>query len=286
MPEHRDNLTPQQRLMAYVDGELDADAALVAMRQISADPTAARLVEQELRLRQSVARAIDAEPGPSDDLVRKVAAMSFQMPSAADMSTLAPGIRWIRMGIAACIAMLGIGVLIGRFALTSGPAPITGPGVGITPVAEVMPAEYIKSATQVHVRCSRGTDHHAGEGWPADVAGLEEPFRQYINNQDLTYPDLSSIGFKYVGCASCGRPQQQGVHLMYRSVNGADTLSLFVEPYKNQVNLPPNACRYCPRSDVHPVLVWRTDNLVFFFVGNAKTPVEKARQAMKLPDPI
>lgn len=281
MPDPRDNLPSQQRLMAYADGELDADAALSAMRQVAADPAASQAVEQQLRLRQAVSRAVHAEPGPSDDLARRVSAMAFQMPAEP-----AGRLRWMRLGIAAAVAMLAVGILIGRFALSPDQPTVANRGVTVVPVAAVLPDEYVKSATQVHVRCSRGTDHHSGRGWPVEMASLETPVKQYANNQDLAYPDLSSIGFNYVGCATCGRPEQRGVHLVYRSVGGTDTLSLFVEPYTQQVDLPPNACRYCPKSDVHPVLVWRTEKLVFIMVGNARTPIEKARVAMKLPEPI
>ncbi|QOV91652.1 anti-sigma factor family protein [Humisphaera borealis] len=281
MPDPTDNLDATQRLMAFADGELNAAQQLEAMRAVAADTDAAKVVEQEIRLRQAVARTLSAGPGPSEALQRSVAALAFQMPAATTAEPSSVARRWVPLGVAAAIALLAGGTLIGRFALQP-----DRPTIATHPDRDVLPANYIAAATQIHVRCSRGVEHHPHGGWPKTLVSIEEPVKQYVNNNSQHYPDLSSIGFKYLGCGPCGRPEETGVHLLYRSTAGTDTLSLFIEPFTNQVDLAPGTCCYSRTSDVHPVLVWRTQNLVFFMVGNAKAAVESARTAMKLPEPI
>lgn len=173
------------------------------------------------------------------------------MPAATTAEPSSVARRWVPLGVAAAIALLAGGTLIGRFALQP-----DRPTIATHPDRDVLPANYIAAATQIHVRCSRGVEHHPHGGWPKTLVSIEEPVKQYVNNNSQHYPDLSSIGFKYLGCGPCGRPEETGVHLLYRSTAGTDTLSLFIEPFTNQVDLAPGTCCYSRTSDVHPVLVW------------------------------
>lgn len=308
MSEKSDNLNPHQMLMALADGELDPAAKLEALRHITTDPQAASLVQQQLQLRSAVKRAVSAEPPPSDDLVNAVSALAFQMspdtsalsgdtrPSTAAMiSPLSPGVaggnsigrRRGPIRVAAAIGLLAAGILLGRLSVgdRSKPVAITPETTNPSATVDVVPARFVSAATEVHVRCSRAAKHDYGQ-WPQTLVSIEEPFKKYVGNSDQAYPDLSGIGFTYVGCGPCGRPEQHGVHLLYRSTTGTDTLSLFVEPYKKQIDLPVGQCHYASGSEIHPVLTWRTDELVFILVGNARIPVEKAREALRLPTPI
>jgi len=276
-------------LKAYADGELEGTEKLAAMRRAAADPSATRAVEQELQLRNAVRRLVAAEPPPPPELVKAIEAMAFQMPTPmesgprGDVANLRSGTAWQRLAaVAAAILLLLGGILIGR--LTPMRPPVV-QDLGNQPQAQIIPASYVDSATKVHVGCSRREKHHEHEGWPQAMAVIEGPITQYAHNNNQPYPDLSSIGYHYLGCGPCGRPTQQRVHLLYRNTAGTDTLSLFVEPFTNQVNLGVNQC-HCLRSNIHPALVWRTANLVFFLVGNDLDTVEKAGALIGVPKPI
>lgn len=284
MSDPLDNLTPARRVWAYADGELDAGRSAETLGRLAADPAAARAVEHEVRLRAAVARLLSDVPPPGDDLVRKVSALAFRMPVAAEGSRPL-GVRpaWRRPAVAAAAAvLLAAGLLVGRYV-----TPVASPvAQNPTPAAAAIPVGFVTDATRIHVRCSRAADHDSHVGWPASYAALENPVRRYAGGE-RPYPDLSGIGFRFAGCGPCGRPGQQGVHILYRAAAGPDAISLFVERDQGQFAIDPGRPYDCTRPDgVHPVFAWRAEGLVFFLVGNAREPVEQARRALKLPEPV
>jgi hypothetical protein len=282
-------LSPDQLLPAYADDELDAARRAEVLTRLASDPAAARAVEGQVRLRAATARAMRDVAGPDAELTRKVEAMAWQMPPAAGRRGGTGG-RWMPRfaGVAAAIALVGVGVMLGRYAANPVPVGQTAPVVAaIEPAVHdpLVPVSAVSFLTRQHVLCSRFPDHHPAQ-WPAQVAKLEEPVRQYLGGA-AAHPDLTGVGYHYVGCGPCGRPTETSVHMMYHGRNAGDVVSLFIEPYHGQVAIAPGACYACTAAEAaHPVIVWRTNDLVFYLVGDGRGQVEKVRQTMKLPQPI
>jgi hypothetical protein len=137
------------------------------------------------------------------------------------------------------------------------------------------------------VQCSRHLAEHS-QAWPPELASLEDPIKAYLGGGQ-PYPDLSKAGFKYVGCSACAAPDERGrklVHLVYVGDTPANTISLFIEPYQDQMPLQPGVCYGCGVPDsAHPMLAWKSGDLAFFLVGNGRDSVASVRSALKLPSP-
>ncbi|HEX8915550.1 MAG TPA: hypothetical protein VF796_24565 [Humisphaera sp.] len=289
MNESPDKLLAAHPLAACADGELAPAAQADVVRRLSLDPTAARVVEEHLRLKACCARVLSDVEGPSDALARRCAAMAFQMPAEerpAEERPAAPAWRSpFRIGwptaAAASVAFLAAG------AMTVGYLASRPPAVASSARGSVIPVHYVSDLSRVHVTCARHLEQHESTDWPAEVASLRDPIRSYLRSE-RAYPDLSAAGYRFVGCAACGDPGKRGqrlVHLVYVGKTAADTISLFIEPDDGRnPDIREGACYGCGNADAaHPMLAWRSGNLLFFLVGNGAEPVKKVRETMGLP---
>lgn len=292
MAEPTDPLSTAPILSAYADGELDLVRQADTLRRLAADASAVRAVESQVRLRDAVSRVLSNVPPPDSDLLTKVEALAWQMPVGDQVAAMASSNTvsrvprtWFPYAAAAAVALVASGLLIGRYALPQIPSSTL---VAINKPApeRPVPISYVDAGTRTHVHCSQFAEIHDHDGWPADLAALNVPIKKYLAS-DQPHPDLSRVGYRYVGCGPCGRPMQTGVHLLYQGRNAGDSLSLFIEPFKGQVSIPIGECHACRGPEAaHPVYVWRTSELVFMLIGNAKEPVEAVRKQLNVPSPI
>ena len=283
-----DNLS--QRLTAFADGELDAAGNLAVLRHVAAHPEALAAVQEQQQLRLVARRAVrGGTPPVGDDLRRRIEAMAASPAGPTEPLRLTAPLRSRRtwgastgwLAAAAAVALLLSGGVIGR---------MTGdrPAVNVQPTpGGLIPASLARSVTFTHVDCSRmPADAHAAsvvEIKPDLVAPLELDL-----HRDAPYPDLSSIGYRFVGAGPCAHPVEDAVHLLYRSTDPGvqNTLSVFVRPYRADDETAPKMepgrlYEVAGQSDPHPLLAWRTGRLVYFLVGNNMEPVERARDVIQ-----
>ena len=97
------------------------------------------------------------------------------------------------------------------------------------------------------------------------------------------YPDLSGIGFRYVGAGPCGDPLPDTIHLLYKS-NRPGTfaaLSIFVQSYHNQYPLSLDQIYTASDArDPFPMLVWRTEKVVYFLLADDEQTEHRAASAI------
>ena len=213
MAEPIDPSNADRYLTAFADGELDTAQGRAVLHYIAGHPEAASRVESELKFRQAVGRAMTSTPAPSASLRDAIGRMKVETEAAPAASVASakptmtfrpaePGIDKRRLGrrlflrrtlplaAAASIAFLAIGVILGR----NGLHPTTDAASG-TPLP--VPATYIAEATRTHVDCSRYPSLHTGS-WPQALGDLGPPLKAYLG-RPVPYPDLSGIGYEYVG---------------------------------------------------------------------------------------
>jgi hypothetical protein len=187
--------------------------------------------------------------------------------------------RTLPLAAAASIAFLAIGVMLGRTGLH-------GPAEAIGPSSLPVPATYIAEATRTHVDCSRYPSLHTGS-WPQALGDLGPPLKAYLG-RPVPYPDLSGIGYEYVGAGPCARPLEHAAHLLYRSTTPKDveTVSLFVQQYDGHSPIQPGKVyRIAGKDAAHPMIVWRYADMVFYLVSDAEEPLEKAARAIHVEVP-
>ena len=271
-------------LSAFADGELDAAAARRLLQHMLDDPSAADALRQVQQLSVAARRVVrSATPPVPDDLRYRLQqiAMPAGRPPARPALAGSPAGWWLASGRAALAAavLLAVGVWVGRHAgRTTGPVSFPNPGV---PAAEVLPAEIVAGAEEVHGVCSRLAIGLHSAGYPADVAALPTAVEQDLHS-DHPYPDLSPIGYRYRGAGPCGKPLPDTAHLLYRSVapGSVNAVSVFVQPWHDQYPLAPGRLyTVSVAQSPFPMLAWRTDRVVYFLLAdNAATE----RSALRL----
>lgn len=303
------NLIPDERA-AFADGELDPARTLGMLRLVSNVPQAARDVENQVRLRQSVARVMSSVPAPSAALRASLEQLAGEAPhpmpqhpahahgapapheAHAGFEPLRlPHRRWaIPIWAAAAAVFIAVGMIAGRYIshYDTVALPSTKPSETAPPLASTAPVPlvYVNEATRTHVDCSRYPDLHTGT-WPQALGSLGPPLLKYLH-RDKPWPDLSSIGYKYLGAGPCDKPLEHAAHLLYKSTRPGDydTISVFVQVYDGHSPLEEGKVyRVAGKDAAHPMIVWRHDDMVFYLVGDAEEPLEKAANAMHVAVP-
>ena len=280
-----------QRLTAFADGELDAAGNLAVLRLAADQPDVLARVEGERQLGAAARRVVrDGTPPAGEALRRRVALLGGDAAPAKVGAQPAAGF-WAKHGgwlaAAAAVVLLVAGGLIGRFAPRAADPRDAGGFAVLPDAAQIVPAALARSITFTHVECSRlPADLHGrsvAEVTPGLVGPLEADLRR-----DAPWPDLSSVGYAFVGAGPCGHPVEDAVHLLYRSDDPAvrDTLSVFVRPFRQgeaaERDMKPGRLYEVVGPDQpHPMLAWRTGRLVYFLVGDAMVPVERARDVIR-----
>jgi anti-sigma factor RsiW len=278
MAEPMESNDPARLLTAFADGELDAAGRAAVLDYLAANPASAARLVDEARFRQAVARSMErATPGPSPELRQRIEKMLVGSPEVdAAPASLAiraaqrrPIFRWAVAAMAALLFLVS-GLFIGRLM----PSQKTTDG-------QPLPASLVAAITHIHVDCSRAPSLHNAP-FPKELGNLEGSLKTYLG-RPKPYPDLSPIGYEYVGAGPCAKPLENTAHLLYRAVGGpvSDTVSLFVQPYIGQVNIEEGKVYWAAGKDAaHPMMVWRKDGLVLYLVGDASQPVTQAAGVM------
>ena len=276
----------QAHLTAFADGELDAAQILEVLHHLSAHPEALEMLRIQQQLRLSAFRSIrKVTPPVPDDLKRRIDAIVANDASDRDESkriiAQKAGFGWVWRGIAAAV-LLGIGIYTGNL-LPWHKAPTS---VSNPELASGIPSTLIAAVTRVHVDCSRFAPQLHSGPFPttAPLGALATDVEKEFHTQ-VPYPDLSSIGYSFVGAGPCRKPLENTVHLLYRSVKPTlrDTLSVFVQPYKGQVTIQPDRMILVGGADsAHPSFVWRTQNAVYFLVTDDLQIANQARDVMQI----
>ncbi len=182
---------------------------------------------------------------------------------------------------AAVLLLIGGGIagaLIGRSALPKVPAVAQGPTT-----AAVIPAAYARSVTRVHVDCSRFLGKHTLRVYPRDLGALAASVEKDFGGTQA-WPDLSAMGYAFVGAGPCAEPLAGTVHLLYRTTkpDSADTLSLFVQAWAGQYKMDAGRLYLVdgPQSP-HPMYAWRTGGVVYFLVTDGMDTARDAAQKLR-----
>lgn len=271
-------------LTAFADCELDAAGILSVLDYLAAHPEALELMREQQRLRLLASRTVKEQtPAPPPQVRERVREMlDGEATDAGAVAAPAPAdarrgrervARW--RFAAAAVVVLGVGILAGRLLPRSGPAVVDS-------APPPVPASLVAAATNEHVDCSRRLDAlHTGP-IPAELGDLPERLKRDLS-RDVPYPDLSSVGYEYVGASPCKKPFAGAAHLFYRARGGelTDGLSLFVQPYSGQHHLDPGKLYTVTAADSpHPMLVWRTERVVYLLVGDDLPTVQKASRVI------
>jgi anti-sigma factor RsiW len=150
-----------------------------------------------------------------------------------------------------------------------------------------VPATLVADVTRIHVDCSRAPDLHTA-AFPKELGNLQGSLEKYLG-RPVPYPDLSSIGYQYIGAGPCAKPLENMAHLLYRHKGGpiTDTVSLFVQRDGSLMDLQEGKVYWAAGKDAaHPMIVWRRDNMTFYLVGDADQPVLQAAQVMGVGAPL
>ena len=269
----------RDHLTAFADGELDAaqSAALWAYLAERPDAPALRWLAEQHRLTLAARRVLDV-PVPQDlkarmgNLVREHA--------SADRSITSPR-SWPRRfayAIAVAAALI-IGATVTHY--TARPTSKTA----------VVPADLIVAVGRVHAECSRLPEHlhnaHLADA-DAKVAELMTTDLGGENPAGPGVPDLTAVGFRFVGAGPCPAAKFQTIHLLYRSARpaGLAAVSLFVQADAGQ--FPElkggHVYRVSSSTSPFPVLAWRTGTVIYFLVADDEQAESSVLQTLHPTD--
>lgn len=286
-------------LTAFADGELDAAHRLAVIDYLQSHPEACEYLRDRERLRQSAQRVVLADqtanaiPQALKDRLNAIAAGDNLPPSH--------GLRrlWPRgLGIIAASATIGfaIGTLWSR---PSGPAlhpqassptsSVTSTTVPVSLTAEAVdlrdaaiPPTLVRAAAYVHVDCSRVADRLHSGGYPEDLGPLAKLVETDLRS-DAPQPDLTSIGYQFVGAGPCAKPLEGTVHLLYKKTGPEPraTISVFAQAYRGQFGLQPGRM-YCIANEesIFPTCAWRSRDVVYFLIADDVSSALSARRAI------
>ena len=281
-------------LSAFADGELNAAQNLAVLDYLESHPEAFAYLRDRQLLRQSAQRIATkdqrdrAMPDALKARLNQLAADGDG--DGAGPSPPPPGGRpaphahrrwWPRyLGALAIAASLSIGFTIGaarppkRRGVAEVPAtrdarpPLTADEIDARDAA--VPVTLIRAAVNVHVDCSRVEERLHGGGYPVDLGPLK-PLVKADLGSGLDRPDLSALGYHFVGAGPCSKPLKDTVHLLYKK-DGPEpraTISLFAQRYDGQFELS-RGRMYCIRGEsaTFPMWAWRTERVVYFLIAD------------------
>ena len=265
----------QDHLTALADGELDAAQVLAVIDYLVAHPDALTAMRANQRVRLAARRAMRALTPPVPDALRR------KIEAAASAAAPSRGPRKWPMPLFAVAAALLVGLLVGRWALQP-PATrvvVSQPTPEAPTAVEPVPPTLIAYASRVHADCSRLEVGLHAAGYPQELSGLAGAVRADLS-APASHPDLSAIGYQFVGAGPCGEPLKGTVHLLYHSVDKGQgrTISVFVQANQGQFKIDRGKLYLLsgPRSPF-PVYAWRTDAVVYFLVADNDATAKLAR---------
>jgi len=280
MSEPQDSSYPANKLTAFADGDLNPARSADVLEYLSSHPEAARTIARQMRFRGAVGRSVRGlTPPPGEALRERITAMVAR-DAALTVRRQLPVWRqrsqfWFG-AVAAALFFVALGLSFGK--MIYGVAGLSD---------DIVPAPLVSAVTHVHVDCSRAPSlHHLP--FPHELGDLKDALQADLG-RDEPYPDLSAMGYQYVGAGPCSKPMEGTVHLLYQSTNSpvVDTMSLFVQKFHGQLNIADGKIYWAQdKTAAHPMLVWRRGSLVYYLVGDADGPVMNAAKFMHVRPPV
>ncbi len=261
----------RERLTAFADGELTATEILEVLDYLSEHCEALEWMKDEYRLRVEVDRAVRAQtPAVPIELRQRIEKLAADLVPARMLIERGSGVsRWRVLSPA--LAALIAGVLLGVFVLAR-------PRVREFHQPDLVPVLFTASMTRTHVDCSRFAERIHSSEIPKELSNVSAAIKADLQ-RDQAFPDLSSLGYRYVGAGPCAKPVENTVHLLYAADREdlRDTLSVFVQAYSGQFSLERGKVYTLSTSvSPHPMLGWRTDRAVYFLIGDEGVVTRKA----------
>ncbi|MBC7785723.1 MAG: hypothetical protein H7144_17990 [Burkholderiales bacterium] len=267
----------RQQLTAFADGELEPAQSLELLHYLCDHPEVLAILREQQQLRFAASRAVlNATPSLPPELRQKVESIVAQQPanvSSAASPWWSPGRT---AGIAAAILLAACAFWVGKHFTQT--ADGTESALNQTSDPALVRVSLRDAVVRVHVDCSRFPSKHSAE-FPRELSPLAESIRRDLK-LDNPYPNLSSAGFKFAGAGPCAEPLENTAHLLYVPIDPGqrDTLSIFVQAFTGQVDWEKDTVVTLSAPDSpHPVLAWRSDQVVYFLVGNDLNSAQKAK---------
>lgn len=269
----------REAILAFADGELDADAARALLEQIADDPQVLRQALHQHQLRQAVGRVMSDRPSAPDALRAKLIAMAANDagsdPSPSESirfeeqrpTVLARIGRWVPAAVAAVL-------LIGALAVYNQLINEQQSEVSIVPAARIAAFEMR------HMRCSRMIDTlHADATLPQQINALPAALAQRFGTSPPGL-DLSAVGYSFQRVGPCTIPGDNALHLIYESTNdtGHDlAMSLWIVPYTGQPQLDDGRVVQVVSPDhAHPIILWRDGQMLYYLCGDEPESMQRA----------
>lgn len=212
---------------AFADGELDVKQNLEALEHLNMCQVCVKRVSEVQNLKSAMKRVLPSQ-GASDALRDRILVAIeaapgdegavLNGPAGQDHST-SPSVvrsRWV-MPLAVAAGVVFCFTLWQSFS-----------GRDIEPgTITVVRAQAVKDVRDQHIHCVSlvGLRHH-DESLSRDLPTVAARLSDRLNMRVLV-PDLSSLGFEFVGADRCGIRGRYGAHVLYRSPSRGVMCSLF-----------------------------------------------------------
>lgn len=272
-------------LICYIDGELPPTGARIIEQAIAEQPVLRDRLES-LRNLRVISRDVirRSTPPVPEELAARIAAISKEFVSAAQDSSPARGVDQLsdRSRPAKPGGFLGLRISAGRGLALAAAATLvlalaawlvangSGGGrvlTGLEPAG--MTSQTVSLLEARHLKCVMMGNNFADVSFPKVLKDVGPAVRAFLND-DVAAPDLSDVGLEFVGVGPCDMPGGKTLHWLYKSTSQPSVfVSLFVQPYSQQVPFSPDtAVVVAGPTAKHPLLVWRSETLVFYLIGD------------------
>ena len=273
---------PDHELLAYADGELHEDRREAVERALADHPHLAARIDELAKLRQTSRQTIhNATPKTPDSLRQKIAGLDIdsaplplnsQTRSNVQKTSSRSAWPWrIAAMVAAAVLLIAVGGWLYVLSLNS--------NTQLAPIPNTTTytlAELAESVTDKHLWCADLEDHFVDPNFPRSINDLGPAAEKFMSQPVLT-PDLTSIGYEFAGAGPCHIPGGLTLHLLYRSTETGEFISLFSQkpPWKVELADGHQAIGAGPDAD-HPLLIWRAGDVMYYLVCDDFGACQKA----------
>lgn len=269
-------------LAAFADGELDVEQLLSVLDHMSMNPQSTRRVMHQQQLRQAVGRVMQHHtPSPSDELRQQVEDLFDQdvppQTPATPQLAVVTFRRWVPTIVAAVLLICTLAIL-GVQSYSQGRS--NGSILRIS-LDESELRKTTRSFQHRHVECA-GLPGSLVESdrFPTDLAVLPRHINDYLGTWPTPALDLTKLGYRFERVGKCTLPGGQSMHMIYRAMpetGRRDTMSLWMKVDDRALDLEPGRIYAATdQNAVHPILVWRQGNMIYYLVGDVTSPMSSS----------